>query len=157
MCHLVSRHKSCLDACFQDIRRVLNGVFGTQVCVLKLFEHFRQSVIRDTPTFEYVRFPLHVRPRITRTCDLIVYVREITHGTMSEELRHVVMSQPLVEGSERRSCRVRFEEAVILHALEHNEPIPMFGHQGVPLGVHTLYARQDSHKNLFLCCRNFGL
>lgn len=73
-----------------------------------------------------MRFPRHNCPWVSRARNLLVHVRKVTHRATSPILRHLVLSQPPLERRQRRSLRICLKQPIVLHTLEHDEPVPVF-------------------------------
>ena len=125
--------------------------------VCDVLQHVFERSVQEPPTFQNVWVPIHIRPRIPCAMDGIIGITHGAFGADSEHLRHVVGLQPSLELRQRHPLRIGLEQPVVLHALEHDEPVPVFAHQDITIRhLHTLYACEDSNQNLVLYCFLFG-
>ena len=91
-----------------------------------------------------MRLPHDICPRVTCVAYATIGETHLIDGCMCTILRDVVLFQPMNERTQWRSLGIGFEQTVVLHTLQHDDPVPVFPDKDKTLrDVHTLDTFQN--------------
>lgn len=104
-----------------------------------------------------MRFPRDICPRVTCVAYVTIGETHLIDGCVCEMLRDVMLLQPMNECTQWRSFGIGFEQTVVLHTLEHNEPVPIFPDKDKTLrDVHVLDTFQNMIQRFGVTARDGG-
>ena len=81
--------------------------------------------IKDAPAADDVRLPCYLFPWVSGTVELSMDIAHTFRRAVCEELRQLIVVDPLLERFERRTAGIGAEEVVVLETLENDEPVPV--------------------------------